>query len=143
MTFTGTSTHPPVSLLMSRTRPWFPVPHPPAHRRPQFQCWHQTSPPFPSPMRSGLVLNIEIRVAGQGGCDVVVYMIRRTRGHIRGALMDLAFYFFWLPLRSVGRLKFAATAVCRQVAQPMYMGPALAFCGTRRGSARRPEVFPK
>ena len=45
-------------------------------------------------MRSGLVLNIEIRVAGQGGCDVVVYMIRRTRGHIRGALMDLDFYFF-------------------------------------------------
>ena len=45
-------------------------------------------------MRSGLFLNIEIRVAGQGGCDVVVYMIRRTRGHIRGALMDLDFYFF-------------------------------------------------
>ena len=44
-------------------------------------------------MRSGLVLNIEIRVAGQGGCDVVVYMIRRTRGHIRGALLDLDFYF--------------------------------------------------
>ena len=84
-------------------------------------------------MRSGLVLNIEIRVAGQGGCDVVVYMIRRTRGHIRGALLDLDFYFFWLPLRSVGRLKFAATVVCRQVAQPMYMGPALAFCDTRRG----------
>ena len=45
-------------------------------------------------MRSGLVLNIEIRVAGQGGCDVVVYMIRRTRGHIRGALLGLDFYFF-------------------------------------------------